>query len=312
MTASLLSNVSLLPESTFPDTIVSQAPAALTLLLLHPSRAPPKPKLLTAFLIGTVGTTLGALVAARFVPNPGLAAAFAATYIGGTLNFVAVANALALPKQYIAAAMSVDLAAMTLYFGALFAIAARFRGSQMTSVVENTSASYPKFFSLLTPLFLTAVIVVFARSLSIPSTLNLLLTTALATAFSTIPRLQPFLSETPRLSTFALNLFFAALGASTRLSAVLSASPSVCAFAAIVLTVHAGFLYLVGSVLLRIPTKELILASNANVGGASTAAAFAACLGWHSLVHGAVAVGTLGYVVGTPIGLLIFRLLGGA
>lgn len=47
---------------------------------------------------------------------------------------------------------------------------------------------------------------------------------------------------------------------------------------------------------------QVLVASNANVGGPATAAAMASSKGWHDLVQPAVLMGCLGYVLGTPLG----------
>lgn len=56
--------------------------------------------------------------------------------------------------------------------------------------------------------------------------------------------------------------------------------------------------------------EEAILASNANIGGPTTAAAMAISKGWQKLVAPSMLVGTLGYIIGTYIGILIGQYLG--
>lgn len=55
----------------------------------------------------------------------------------------------------------------------------------------------------------------------------------------------------------------------------------------------------------RVNRKEILLASNANVGGPSTAAAMAAAKGWDKLVVPSLLVGVLGYSVATFVSLAL-------
>lgn len=55
--------------------------------------------------------------------------------------------------------------------------------------------------------------------------------------------------------------------------------------------------------------RELYLASNANVGGPTTAAAMATAKGWKRLILPALLVGILGYACATPIALLLGQYL---
>lgn len=75
------------------------------------------------------------------------------------------------------------------------------------------------------------------------------------------------------LAIILMNLFFAVTGASGRIDKVVSTAPRLFLFSALQLLVHFLFLMGVGRGVLRLPLKELLLASNANVGGPTTAAA---------------------------------------
>jgi uncharacterized membrane protein len=61
--------------------------------------------------------------------------------------------------------------------------------------------------------------------------------------------------------------------------------------------------------LLKIPFREIVLASNANVGGPTTAAAMASNKRWKDLVFPALLTGVFGYVIATGVGLLVNVLL---
>ena len=61
--------------------------------------------------------------------------------------------------------------------------------------------------------------------------------------------------------------------------------------------------------LLKFDLEEAILASNANIGGPTTAAAMAISKGWTKLIGPILIVGTLGYVIGNYFGLFIGNIL---
>mmetsp|Transcript_23682 Transcript_23682/g.93409 ORF Transcript_23682/g.93409 Transcript_23682/m.93409 type:complete len:92 (-) Transcript_23682:146-421(-) len=85
--------------------------------------------------------------------------------------------------------------------------------------------------------------------------------------------------------------------------------PSIALFAGMIISIHGAVVYLVGRKLLRLPVEELLVASNANIGGAGTAAAFASERGWLTLIMPAVLVGSVGYIIANPIGLLLAHYL---
>ena len=62
--------------------------------------------------------------------------------------------------------------------------------------------------------------------------------------------------------------------------------------------------------LLRFDLEDIILASNANIGGPTTAAGMAISQGWTKLVGPVMLIGTFGYVIGTYLGVVVGGLLG--
>ena len=65
-----------------------------------------------------------------------------------------------------------------------------------------------------------------------------------------------------------------------------------------------------GARLLKFDLEDAIIASNANIGGPTTAAGMAVSQGWSRLVGPAMLVGVLGYVIGNYAGTLVGILLG--
>lgn len=89
---------------------------------------------------------------------------------------------------------------------------------------------------------------------------------------------------------------------------VLKTAPVLFLHSAVQIIIHFMFSVGVGKVL-KIPFKEIVLASNANVGGPTTAAGMASSKRWKDLVLPALLTGILGYAIATGVGLLVARIL---
>lgn len=332
LAAALLTNLRLLcPSAAVFSKLLDVGPVAISLLLLQPPSAWVEEgsvrelrELMIAFIIGAVGTTIGAVVAGFIVPAHHkavwqMASAFAATYIGGSVNYVGVARALNIPDDLAAAGLAADLAAMGLYFTGLFYLASRLRPEYRAHASSNEETPqtqkrcrYTELVPLLlVPMLLTASMAIVSSKLagyfSLPPGSNLMIMSFTSVLVSRSKRLQPYLRLSASTSDILVTAFFVALGVTARLSTVVGASVMVVRIVSIVLVIHALVMFVVGRGLFRLPMKLLLLASNANIGGATTAAAFAAACGWRELVAMAIFVGTCGYLAGTPVGLLLFH-----
>lgn len=106
-----------------------------------------------------------------------------------------------------------------------------------------------------------------------------------------------------------IQMFFATSGAAGSLRLVMQQAPSLFLFSTLQIGVHYVTLISLGRGLLRLPFRELHLASNANVGGPTTAAAMAQAKQWQRLVLPALLVGILGYATATAIALALGPIL---
>lgn len=347
--------------------VLDVVPYAVCLLLLSSdkhghgkSKAGVVTQLGVPFALGAAGTFLSAVLLlvlpmpTRFMPLQhaplaALLAAFAATYIGGSVNFIAVINALRIPPHLVAAAISVDMLCMALYFALLFALASvvnrNTRGDNNKDTTESETKAETITWSssditpatlqgsevkrnvrdLFSSLFLCVAVVQGAghvtSMMGMSSTFSLVLSSCIAYLVSFLrrptssQRQQPHSNNplTDGVMNFALCMFFACMGAATKVSVLLQSthvSLALLLYALLILVGHAAVLYFVGYKVMNIAPQQLLIASNCNVGGATTAPVYAACCGWNAYIPSSIAMGTLGYVIATPLALLIVKLAG--
>ena len=111
------------------------------------------------------------------------------------------------------------------------------------------------------------------------------------------------------IGTWLIYLFFFAIGVPASIGVLIRSAPILLLFCMIIVAVNMLFCFL-GGKLLGFDLEEIILASNANIGGPTTAAGMAISQGWIRLIGPCMLVGTFGYVIGTWLGILVGSLLG--
>lgn len=106
---------------------------------------------------------------------------------------------------------------------------------------------------------------------------------------------------------YLLLIFLFTLGLPADLLKVLADAPHFFLFCGIIAVTNLAITLLAGK-LLRLQLEELLLAVNATLGGAPSAAAMAISAGWPRLVLPGLLAGIWGYVIGTPLGILTVEL----
>ena len=112
------------------------------------------------------------------------------------------------------------------------------------------------------------------------------------------------------IGTYLIYLFLFVIGVPANIYTVLTEAPLFLALTLIMVVVNMLFCF-GGAKLLRFDLEDAIIASNANIGGPTTAAGMAISQGWAKLVGPAMLVGVLGYVIGNYAGTLVGIVLGG-
>jgi uncharacterized membrane protein len=308
-------------------------PLAIVLLLstadLRSLRLLGRPAFL-AWVLAAVGTLLGTvagilLLSGAIGPESWkLGGMYAASYIGGGVNYTAVGEAVNASDTLFATGAAADTIMTNVWMVATALIPAVFvrfypsiydRGRVAEEVsAEDEGASSEAFWqkkevSVYDVVYLAAVVfVVLALSELISTAVTNLVgfevpielwytTLALLAAFTPINRL----SGGEELGNFLLHLFFAVLGAGTVLSTLVGKGPIFFLFLVVLVAIHALVVFGIGR-WRKIEIETLCVASQATVGGPSTALALAISKRWSALVTPSVLLGVLGYATGNYIG----------
>ncbi|XP_024541609.1 uncharacterized protein LOC9657017 isoform X2 [Selaginella moellendorffii] len=274
-------------------------------------------RLLLVFLLGSVATIIGTLVAMKLVPLTGLgtdgwkiAAALMSRHIGGAVNYVAVSEALGASPSVVASGLAADNLICAVYFTTLFALASSIPAEEKTE--SSSAATSPESknekaeIKVLEASFALAISAgvcsagVWCSNIIGYRSGSMAVITALAVILATMfpSRLGPLVSTGQGLALLLMQVFFATVGASGSIRSVLATAPSLFLFCVVQIGVHLLIVLGVGK-LLGVEKRLLLLASNANVGGPTTAAGMATAKGWTSLIVPGILAGIFGISIAT-------------
>ena len=282
---------------------------------------------LLGFVIGAVGTVSGAVVGFYLfeLGNSAdkLVAAFGAAYIGGTLNFVATAKATELgSSDLLAAGIASANLVVTVYLVGLFLLANSRLLENWLATSTNHHEDYTKQEITPTQIQTNATSILYAITISLVicalghalenwfdwSGMAILSITVITVALATTyPDFFNRLRIGGQLGAVLLQIFFAAIGASASVYAIIEFGPALLFLAAFILITHFIFV-IIGAKLLSLTLQETLVASNACAAGAPTAAAMAVSMRRPELILPGILCGTLGYAIGNFVGLSISKL----
>ena len=309
-------------------------------------------RLLIIFLIGAVGSCIGAFIGYFLLKNNiselnGLAAMMTGSYIGGGINFTALADAFSVSGTMISATTVADNLVTATSMFLLLSIPAvgffrkHFKHPHIDEVERSTdgasaeiaAAAYwsKKEISLkdIAINFAYASIVVTISRLIAEALGNLIPTgnimlnicnTFLGSQYIWITTISIIVSMAfekqiegisgyNEIGTYLIYLFFFVIGVPASIPMIITNAPLLFAFTLIIALTNMIFCFVFGK-LLKFNLEDIVLASNANIGGPTTAVAMAISKGWTKLIGPIMLIGTLGYVIGTYFGIIVGGLLG--
>jgi uncharacterized membrane protein len=344
----LVANLGVIPAGSPPDAPVAVydvifshvAAVALFWLLLHVNlRSLLKVGLpiVGLFLAGAAGTFLGAVIAMRAIngteaigPLAGpVAGMFTGTYIGGGLNFNAIALHYGVVREgaLFAGATVVDNIVTTVWIVVTLAVPRVFAGAWLARARAQARGPAAPIVELqdeietLDPLNVAIVLALGAGALWISmlaaawlAALDLqvpmiLIITALALVLAQLPAINRL--PGPRvLGMWAVYLFLAVVGVFCDVRAMGGLGMlgvALLAFATLTVVTHGLVIFLIAW-LFRMDLAAAAVASQANVGGSTSALALAKSLGREDLLLPGILLGALGNALGTFVGFLAVRM----
>jgi uncharacterized membrane protein len=288
--------------------------------------------ILALFLIGSAGIMLGAFLGAAIVPleslgtlHAALGGMFVGTYTGGSINFNAIALEYGVMREggLYAGAVAVDNVVTTAWMVATIAlprllaplwraVAPRAAGTldMDRDIADDTEGVHPFDLFVLALLGFGTLHLsgLAAGATGIPA---ILIVTTIALVLAQIPWFAR-LRGARLLGMVAVLLFLAVIGAFCdvrQLGELGRLGLILLGFATTLVLVH-GLVVFGAARLLRIDVDIAAVASQANVGGSTSALALARSLGRADLVLPAVLIGSLGNAVGTFLGFWVAGRLG--
>src|SRR5699024_6100329 len=111
----------------------------------------------------------------------------------------------------------------------------------------------------------------------------LMLTTLTLILVTMLPKYFESINGAQEIGTFLIYIFFVVIGVPASIPLIIQNAPIILVFAVIMVLVNMTISFGVGR-LFKFNLEEIILASNANIGGPTTAAAMAISRGWVKLV----------------------------
>ncbi|QRN50248.1 DUF819 family protein [Macrococcoides bohemicum] len=306
-------------------------------------------RLLGIFLLSSVGTVAGTFAAffllKEHIPYlDKLSAMMSASYIGGGVNFAAMALKFNPPKDVISAAVVADNLMTALFILTLMAIPTirffrnKFNTPHIDEVEGTQIAGRDDYFSrkeislldialnfgaaffivaisFKLSAFMTDILpkadgnILYEMFTSLVTDKYLILTTFTFVLLLLFPKFFKQLNGSNEFGTFLIYLFFFVLGIPASIPLIIQTAPLLLLFVFIIAMLNL-VMSLVAGKLIGADLEEILLASNANIGGPTTAAALAIAKGWHKLIGPILVVGTLGYIIGNYIGTAIGIFLG--
>ncbi len=285
--------------------------------------------MIVLFLLGSLATALG-ILASWFIIDPSktigedakiIAGMLTGTYTGGSANFNAIALEYDFQERGVlyAGTIAVDNVVTTLWIITTLALPTLLRRFWKDKKIAQNTLEAPivenetfDFRSLIWLIFLgiAAFLISDVISQILPSVPSILTLSTLGVLLAQ-NRFVAGLNGSHFLGLYLVYIFLAVIGAYCEISSVIELKEvgiTLLLFASLAVLIHGVLAILLGSLFFR-DWEMIAIASQANVGGGTTAIALAETFHRNELILPAILVGSLGTAVGTYLGFFVIYLL---
>ena len=347
LVTAVVANLGIIPSASQGSPLYSGifkyvAPISIFYLLLGVNLAQLKQAglpMLVMFLIGSASTAIGAILAIKLVGGAAalgdnyraLAGMMTGTYTGGSVNFNALAIHYEVTEEgnLYAGTVAVDNILTALWMIATLLLPKllqgwfpRRKGDALSQLSGEEIREIEREDENLNPMHLGWLLALGAGTLFVSDMLaevlgswgypvpSILILTTIALLLAQWPVVQR-LSGAKLLGLFSIYLFLAVIGAFCELGAlgqIGELAIVIAVFTTTIVVVHGLLIFLSGGILKQ-DWDVVAIASQANVGGASSAMALAKSLKRTDLILPSILVGTLGSGLGTYLGFLVAGLV---
>ena len=285
--------------------------------------------MIVLFLLGSLATALG-ILASWFIIDPSktigedaiiIAGMLTGTYTGGSANFNAIALEYDFQERGVlyAGTIAVDNVITTLWIITTLALPTLLRKFWKDKKIAQNTLEAPivenetfDFRSLIWLIFLgiAAYLISDVISQILPSVPSILTLSTLGVLLAQ-NRFVSGLNGSHFLGLYLVYIFLAVIGAYCEISSVIELKEvgiTLLLFASLAVLIHGVLAIVLGSLFFR-DWEMIAIASQANVGGGTTAIALAETFHRNELILPAILVGSLGTAVGTYLGFFVIYLL---
>ncbi|RNB72422.1 DUF819 domain-containing protein [Brevibacillus panacihumi] len=326
--AMVLANIGILPTWSGAHEVIMTyvVPFSISMILMNARLSDLKvaaPAAIKAFIILSVvvvlGFAVGSLIFKPFIGSEIWKAAgvFIAGSVGGTVNNIVVGNTLGIDETMLSAVLTAAMVGFTLFLFFIFTAPSwmpklGFKTAYQTLNKEEAKAFYQEYWKEKTitldgmstiisvAILLTAISFLLKQYLfDLPIEIYV---TTLTLIVANITKVSA-INGSEEIGSYGFHLFFASLGGLVSIEKLITTGPILLGMYLVAIVITVILLFIICK-LFGINYEAICIASNAGIGGPTTAPVMAVAFGWKELVLTGVILGILGYAIGSYVGIL--------